>query len=471
MNVQNVEGVVLVVLVVTYGLWSLVRKLARTRPEFRIGAPLSLAMALRLAAIAGIAQTGLEPVLRGGDETTFLNLARLLASTPLGHGYLPHGRYQLHTVIFALEFKLGFLTVGAIRIVQVGIAMVGVVLILAAVNDLASGRAARLAAWLMAIEPTAIFYNSALHKEPNMELAAGLVVFGGTMIWKRLDVRGLPLCALGGLIAVETRSYAGWFLVSAAVLILLHAALRNLNRPLRAMPVIYAVAIVAFLVTPTLLQASSSKSLKLLQVSQNQNTSGTSPTPTRGPNGNNLALEQVNYSTRGAVFTNLPKRIRDVILKPYPWQLSDNSQRFGALGTLIAYAMVLLLIRYAWLNRGAIFGRAGPLLYAILFLLVAYSLSAGNAGTSFRYRSHLVTLGLAAMVILRDHARRVRAERSEPALAGADRAPAVGEPIPQRFSVPPAMPMIRDKTFNVGGAGANIGRSPGAMMWGRERSR
>ena len=34
--------------------------------------------------------------------------------------------------------------------------------------------------------------------------------------------------------------------------------------------------------------------------------------------------------------------------------------------------------------------------------MVAYALSAGNAGTGFRYRSHLVTLAIAAMAILRE---------------------------------------------------------------------
>jgi hypothetical protein len=37
----------------------------------------------------------------------------------------------------------------------------------------------------------------------------------------------------------------------------------------------------------------------------------------------------------------------------------------------------------------------------MLFLLVAYSLTVGNAGTGFRYRTHLVTLAVGAMVILR----------------------------------------------------------------------
>ena len=46
----------------------------------------------------------------------------------------------------------------------------------------------------------------------------------------------------------------------------------------------------------------------------------------------------------------------------------------------------------AWKNpamvrrRGEIFARAGPLVYLFFFLLIAYSLSTGNAGTGFRYQ-------------------------------------------------------------------------------------
>lgn len=408
-------------------MW-LIRKFARTRPDFRIGKPVAIAYGLRLAAIAAVSSTGLETTLRGGDELGFLNNARLLAAQPLGHGYLPHGPFQLHVVLFALEMKLGFLTVGAMRIIQVGLALTGVILILAAVNDLAGGRAARIAAWILAFEPASIFFNSALHKEPNMELAAGLVVFGGTMIWRRLDVRGLVLFALGGAIAVETRSYAGWFLVSAAVFLMLHAALRQMDRPLRAMPVIYGVAIAAFVATPVILQASSKKSLTALQSSQSANATGYA---SGSANSDNLKLEQVNFSTRGAIFTHLPRRISDLLLKPYPWQLSDTSQRVGAVGTLFFYVVLLLLLRYAWLSRGHIFPRAGPILYPMFFLTIAYALSVGNAGTGFRYRTHLLTLAVAVMAILRDHAVRRRAEATEaatrePALQPRSTKPAAG---------------------------------------------
>jgi len=317
------------------------------------------------------------------------------------------------------------LTVGAMRIVQVGIGLAGVILIVAAVYDLAGGRAARLAAWLIAFEPASIFFNSALHKEPNMELAAGLVVFGGTMIWRKLDARGLVLCSLGGLIAVWTRSYAGWFLVSAAAFILLHASLRGLSKPLRAMPVLYGLLIAGFLVTPTLLAASSQRNLHQLQLSQTANAQGIG-TGSGGPNTDNLKLEQVDFSTRGKIIANLPQRIRDVLFRPYPWQLSDVNQRFGAIGTLVAYALLAFLILYGWQSRGKIFPRAGPVLYPMLFLLVAYSLAAGNAGTAFRYRTHLVTLAIAAAAVLREQAllsRAMRRELAQQAIAGTSVAP------------------------------------------------
>ncbi|MGH2873112.1 MAG: hypothetical protein ACRDL5_11710, partial [Solirubrobacteraceae bacterium] len=121
---------------------------------------------------------------------------------------------------------------------------------------------------------------------------------------------------------------------------------------------------------------------------------------TGAANGANLALESVDISSRSAVITSLPTKIRELLLKPYPWQLHDSSQMFGALGTLVAYAVIILLIRFAWINRGDIFGRAGPLLYPLLFEMVAYSVTVGNAGTGFRYRSHLVTLGICATAVL-----------------------------------------------------------------------
>jgi hypothetical protein len=401
------EGVFIAILAVAVALLYVITRLRRRRPLLQIGTAVSVAFGVRLLAIAAINATGLGASLRGGDETTFLDFAQTLAAQPLGHGDLPHGIYQLQTVLFALQLKLGFLNVTAMRVTQVGIALLGVIFMIATVYDLAGPQAARFAAWFLAFEPSSIFFNSEIHKESLMELGAGLVAFGGVWFWKRLDIRGILICALGCLIAIETRSYAGWFMVCGVVLMILHASLRNMRNTSRALPFIYTVLVAAMIAGPTLIGATGGQNLKRLQSSQLANTTATGA-------GNNLALEQVDVSTRGALITSLPTKLRELLLEPYPWQLQDSSQVFGAVGTLVAYAILILLIRYVWLSRGSIFGRAGPLLYPLLFELLAYSVTVGNAGTGFRYRSHLVTLGICAMAVLRGHAR-TRRHQTDPA--------------------------------------------------------
>src|SRR3954468_18889902 len=121
-ELQDAEGVVLAVIVVGGVLWYLVAALARSRPGLRIGAPVLAGVGIRLAAVAGIGATGLNSTLRGGDEMTFIGLARSLAAQPLGRGTLPHGPYKLHTELFAVQLKLGVLTEGAMRVTQIGIA-------------------------------------------------------------------------------------------------------------------------------------------------------------------------------------------------------------------------------------------------------------------------------------------------------------------------------------------------------------
>lgn len=420
-TLRRAEGLVLVAVVVSYVLAFVIRRLRSKRPDFRIGRPVVVGFGLRLLAVAAINATSVQAQLRGGDEETFLSFARFLAATPLGRGFLPHGSFQLQTVVFAIQIKLADLSPTALRVTQIGIAMLGLVLILAAVHDLAGVRASRLAAWLLVLEPASIFFNSGLSKEPLMELATGLVVLGGTKIWQRLDLTGLIFCAIGGLIAIETRSYAGWFLVSAAVLLCLHAALRRMDRPLRAMPIVYAVVLIALLATPTLLSITSHASLQRLQQAQDFTTGAQAASGNGGPNADNLALEQVDFSTRGAVIRNLPKRVFDLAVRPYPWQVHDTSQRLGALGSLVALAIFGLLLIFAWRSRGQVLARTAPILYPLLFLLVAYALSAGNAGTGFRYRTHLVVLAVAMLVVLREHV--LRSQTSPPPVSSFESAP------------------------------------------------
>jgi hypothetical protein len=402
-TVIDVECVIVTALGVAFALALLLRALGRNRPELSLRMPFAVGYVLRLLVIAGVSATGIGSTLRGRDELTFLHYAHKIAPLSWTSAeWLPTSHQSfLHVLVFAAQLKLLGSPEGALRIAQVGIALAGAMLIATAVYDIAGARAARLTAWLLSLEVASLFFNELLHKEPLMELASGLVVFGAAKVWSRLELRGIAIMGLGGLIALGTRWYVGWFLIVCAVLVVLHAAMRQLpSGRLRPLALIYGVVAVASIATPAILAVTSHKSLEEnLQPAQNANTASTAGNGEA--NGNNLALEKVDFSTRGAILENLPQRIRDLLLRPYPWQVGDTSQLVGAPGSLIALACFLLLIRFALLCRGQVFARAGPLLYPFLFLLIPYALSTGNAGTGFRYRTHLVTLALAAMVVLR----------------------------------------------------------------------
>jgi hypothetical protein len=172
--------------------------------------------------------------------------------------------------------------------------------------------------------------------------------------------------------------------------------LRNLDQMGKSIPMLLTVLGVIVVAVPVVLHQTTPQSLKVLQGSQTANAQAA------GTAGNNLALEQVNFSTRAAIITNLPQRIGDLLLRPWPWQIGDASQRLGVIGTLVAYAAMALLVLYGWRWRRHAFGLAAPLIYPLFFLLIAYSLSVGNAGTGFRYRSQLVVLMLATVVVLRE---------------------------------------------------------------------
>jgi hypothetical protein len=391
--VNQAEGVILATVLGAYVLGLIVRLLRRSRPDWRPVGPLAVGLALRLAAIAGVSASGLAATLHGGDETGFLANARLIAAAPFSSSvWTPGGAYHLHEIVMALQVKLAGLGESALRVTQVAIAMTGLLLLATAVHDLAGPRAGRLALWLVALEPAGIFFSQILHKEPLMVLASGLVTLGGVRAWRRIDATGLGLMTAGSAIAILTRPYAGWFLASAAVAIVLHATVRDAKRSLSAAAVLACVLVGIAAAVPVIVQVTSKQSLQTnLQASQNANALATAPTSTA--NSNNLGLEQVDYSTRAAIITNLPVRITDLLLRPYPWQLANTSEQLGVLGTLVVFALRArrLLLRLT-----------GPLLYPLGALTIAYALSVGNAGTGFRYRSHLVTLGLAIAVVLRE---------------------------------------------------------------------
>jgi dolichyl-phosphate-mannose-protein mannosyltransferase len=396
------ETALVTALAAGFALAWLARRIARGRPSFSPGRAIGVAFALRVLAALGVSQLSIAAALRGGDETVFVDRAREVSHTAFASGdwvsTLTHPRHGggLHDIIFATQFRFLDSSDFALRIMQAAIATVGIALLAAAVYELAGPHAGTLAAWLLAFEPTNVFFSTLLHKEAVLILAEGLACLGAAIAWKRAQLSSLILMAGGCLGALATRPYVAWFLIAGCSGILLHSALRNRHMSgVRTGLMAAVVVMIALLGAPFLWDRSSSESLQTLQGSQDANASDQS----------NLKLERVNYSTRGAIIRNLPVRIRDVMMRPYPWQVGNTSQRLGLLGTIVAFGVLWLLARALWTSTGSILARAGPFAYVGASLLFGYALSVGNAGTGFRYRTHLVTVGICLLLVLLERQR------------------------------------------------------------------
>lgn len=400
--IYNILVVTTLTVVCSLLLLALARALSRSRPDLKLTTAWSTAFVVRLVAAAGIAATGFARSVRGGDEILFLSLAEDLAETRLDDGAWALTLVtDFHVLIFGAMYRVFGTDVLelAIRIPMITLSVAGLMLISAAVYDLAGRKAAHLAAWLLALEPAGVFFGSLLHKEPPLFLAEGLVAYGGARMWRRGSVAALLPMAAGCALAASVRPYASWLLVAACAAITLHAALRagrgrtlEQVRAQRARGIVLAAVVVVLggLTAPAVLSGTSEESLATLQRSQDANARDNA----------NLTLGRVDYSTRGNVVRNLPLRMRDLILRPYPWQLSNRSQQFGLLGTLVVWPCLLIGGVLLWTQRRRVIDQTGPLLYLGAFVLVTYALSAGNAGTAFRYRTHLVGLILAVTAVL-----------------------------------------------------------------------
>jgi hypothetical protein len=387
------QCVLIAVVVGAYALWLLIAWLRRSRPALSIGAPVAVAFGLRLVAAAAIGSVSIGSELRGGDEDTFLARAHDLLDHSLTSAVsLDKLTGELHTFIFSLNLRIfqPDPPLLMLRAEMITFSVVGLTLLAAAVYELAGARAARITAWILAFEPANVFFSSLLHKEPLMYMAEGAVAFGGAVFWKRGKLWALVPIVLGCLVATATRPYVGWFLAAAGVAVVLHAALTR-QHGARSLVIASTMVILIAAFFPLVWNASSHKNLSSLQQSQEANAADTQA---------NLSLEQVDYSTRGKLITNLPQRVSDVILKPYPWQSQNTSQQLGVLGTLVLLIALAFFVAAVVREGRAVMQRAGPLIYPAFFMLVAYSLSAGNAGTAYRYRTHVVGILLCLVVVV-----------------------------------------------------------------------
>ena len=203
-QIHDILAGLLTFAVVAWGLYLLLRWLRRSRPSLALGAPIAVAVGVRVVTAFGVSSSGVASTLRGGDETGFFQVSHYIAgksffSTPWRDALTG----KLYEFVFAGQILTLDSSQTVLRISQVGIAVAGLALLATAVYELAGPRAAAITAWLLALEPTNIFFSTLMHKEPNMLLAGGLVAFAGANMWKRAEFRYLWLIFINGHGAVS----------------------------------------------------------------------------------------------------------------------------------------------------------------------------------------------------------------------------------------------------------------------------
>jgi hypothetical protein len=395
------------VLAITLALvGGLILALRRSRPGLSLGPPVLAALGSRFLAAGVFSSNHSLDELRGPDENTFARVGEALSrkgffSDAAADRIIGEPHVWLISVqhrIFEDPSDFG------LRVVGIGFAVAGIVLAAAAVHDLAGPKAALLVCWVLALDPASLFFAQVLHRDALLYFGAGLTLLAAVRIWKKLDLASLALAVPGLVVAVAARDYAGYFLAIGLLFVALHAAVRGMRRsPLRSAVWLTGVLFVIGSAVPIAGAHSPRQALDRLQVSQDANTSDAS----------NLPLEPVDYSSPSGFITGFPRRIGDLLFRPYPWQLANASQRLGAIETLFVWALIGVCIVLVVRQRWALWHSAMPVAYLLLVTIAAYALSVGNAGTGFRYRTHVVLFLVALSAVLYSREPRRAGQRQE----------------------------------------------------------
>lgn len=369
----------------------LTRLLARRRPDLRIGHALFAASVVRLLSAALFAAVPPLRPTRGPDEGLWLQYADRLIEDTGALGDMPGALLgNLHVAYMAFaQLVLDPTSDYPLRVGMIALSVCAIATVSVAVADLAGCRAGIATAWILAFEPNNIFFSGLLHKEAPMLLAEGLVILGCVWMYQRRDPLAAGVLALGLVVAGLTRPYAGGALAVAGMAACAHAALRPLGADRRRAPRLFVAVLVVAAVLVSVAPSPGSI-LNRLQESQNANATDTS----------NLRLAPIDLTSVGSAAEDTASRVAALLLQPYPWQVANTSQRFGVVGTLIAWTMLLVTTVLAFARFRYARTRLPPMLYVVVLLTLAYALSTGNAGTGFRYRTHLLVGITATMASL-----------------------------------------------------------------------
>jgi Dolichyl-phosphate-mannose-protein mannosyltransferase len=387
-RLYEAEATLLCVILCALALAALVRGIRRRRPELDLRLVVGVAFGARVAVVLAQGLLGsVGETIRLTDDPTSLAEANVLAHTPLSDELWRQTFFgDFHLTFFAGQtWLLGGPGGTPLRIVQGAIAVVAIALVALAVERMAGRRAALVAAWFLALEPTTVLFTTLLHKESFVFLGEAVFLLGLVQSWTTRNFRGAPLALAGIGVILLVRPYAGQILLAAYVVFAVYLLLSGLGTERRRHPAVAGVVVAAL--AGIALIASSGSPLERANNLQNEDPAVN----------DNLQLDPVDFTTVGGLAEGVPIRVRDFLLRPYPWQAANLSQRLGVAGTLIAWALYVLLA-YGLITGGRrALSRAGPFVYAGAAITLTYALSTANAGAGYRHRIQLLLVLSAAV--------------------------------------------------------------------------
>ena len=241
---------------------------------------------------------------------------------------------------------------------------------------------ARRAAVLAAFMPSMVLWSSVAIKDSLMAFLILVGLYSCVSIKRRFSVAAaFGIC--GSLIAMQPiRFYMIYFLGFAIVLSLfLERGMGLLSGVYKQLLVVGLFAVLLVMVGVAGRAQAGLEALDFAKVSSVRH--GMAITP------NSRFNADVDVSTPGRAIMFLPIGVSELLLSPFPWQITSLRALLAAPETLYWWLLFPSMIRGMWWMLRKRFGATSPLLLFAVTLTCAYSLVHGNVGSGFRQRAQI----------------------------------------------------------------------------------
>ncbi len=243
-------------------------------------------------------------------------------------------------------------------------------------------RVARVAAVLVAVIPALILWSSQGLKDPFITLAVAVTIWCVLRGQRSLPPWLLVLTGLSLFVTWSFRAYVAYILlVSIAAAILLQAV----SRPGRAGRA-FLVVVVASSILVSLVGSQAAEQVDIF--SNLSNVAARRAWSAQAATSGFAAGADVSTPARALAF--LPIGLVNVLLAPFPWQMSNPQQQATLPDMIIWWALFPFLLRGVYLAVRHALGRSAVLLLFSVALASAYAISVGNLGTVYRQRTQFV---------------------------------------------------------------------------------